>query len=94
MKYTESDGKVIEVRCWSYSLTSGKVRAAKCYTAAMIDWLAVYDRTTGRCYYIPARELGEGRRRLYLRLTPPRNNRRAGIRFAENYLDLNSAVTA
>jgi len=25
-----------------------------------IDWLAVYDATTGRCFYVPARELGDG----------------------------------
>lgn len=88
VKYTKSNGDVIEVRCWSHSLTNGRVRATKHYTAAIIDWLAVYDRTTDRCYYVPARELGEGRTRLHLRLTPPRNQRRADIRFADNYLDL------
>jgi hypothetical protein len=45
VKYTESDGDVITVRCRSHSLTNGKVRQVKRYTAAMIDWLAVY---TGR----------------------------------------------
>jgi hypothetical protein len=47
----------------------------------------VYDRATDRCYYIPASELGNGRRELLLRLTPPRNNQRARIRLAKNYLD-------
>jgi hypothetical protein len=53
----------------------------------MIDWLAVYDATTEQCYYIPAEELAEGRRELILRLTAPRNNQRARIRYASDYLD-------
>jgi hypothetical protein len=44
VKYTESDGVIIDVRCNSHSLTNGKVRATKRYTADTIDWLAVYDR--------------------------------------------------
>jgi hypothetical protein len=36
------------------------VRQYKAYTAAMIEWLAVYDATVDRCYYVPARELGSG----------------------------------
>ena len=88
VKHTESDGTVISVKCCSHSLTNGRVRATKRYTAATIDWLAVYDCTTDRCYYIPARELGDGRRELRLRVTPTRNNQQAKIRLASNYLDL------
>lgn len=44
VKHTESDGAVISVKCCSHSLTNGRVRATKRYTAATIDWLAVYDR--------------------------------------------------
>jgi len=44
-KYTRSDGCVITIRPRSHSLTNGKIRATKRYTAAMIDWLAVYDAT-------------------------------------------------
>src|SRR6266540_1068762 len=53
-KYTESNDAFIVVRCRSHSLTNGKVRAVKRYTAAIIDWLAVHDVTTERCYYVPA----------------------------------------
>ena len=88
VKHARSDGKVIEVRPTSLSLTNGKVRRIKRYTAAMIDWLAVYDVTTDRCYYIHASELGGGRRHLNLRLTAPRNNQVARIRYAAGYLDL------
>ena len=33
----------------------------KRYTATTIDWLAVYDHTTDRCFYLSATELGTGR---------------------------------
>src|SRR4051812_31373569 len=46
VKYHRSDGAVILVRCRTHSLTNGKVRVVKHYTAAMIEWLAVYDATT------------------------------------------------
>lgn len=87
VKHASSNGAFISVKCSSHSLTNGRVRATKLYTAAMIDWLAVYDATTEQCYYIPAEELAEGRRELILRLTAPRNNQRARIRYASDYLD-------
>ena len=86
IKYTESDGKVILVRCRSHSLTKGKVRHTKHYTAETVDWIAVYDRTTDRCYYCPSTELGSGRCELSLRLAPARNGQMLGIRHAKHYL--------
>jgi hypothetical protein len=94
VKFTESDGRIINVRCRSHSLTAGQVIAIKRYTAELIDWLAVYDRTTDRCYYIPAEELAEGRDYMTLRLSPPLNGQRAGVRFAEDYLDLGKPVAS
>ena len=91
VKYSESDGAVILVRCRTVSLTKGKVKQVKRYTAAMIDWLAVYDRTTDRCYYVPASLLAGGRDCLSLRLTPALNNQRLRIHFAENFLTLESS---
>lgn len=88
VKHARSDGAVIEVRCRSQSLTNGKVRRTKRYTSETIDWLAVYDPTTNRCYYVPAAELGEGRSYLTLRLTPARNGMKRGIRPAAEYLQL------
>jgi hypothetical protein len=63
------------------------VKRVKRYTAKMIDWLAVYDRTTDRCYYLPASELGAGRDELRLRITPARNFQKIGIRHADDYLE-------
>jgi hypothetical protein len=87
VKHTRSDGAVINVRCRSHSLTNGKIRRVKHYTAKTIDLLAVYDATSDRCYYVPAAELGEGRSILCLRLMPARNGQRVGTRPAEQYLD-------
>lgn len=85
-KYTRSDGAIVIVRCRSHSLTSGRIRATKHYTQREIDWIAVYDATTDRCYYVPAAELGDGRCELSLRLAPSKNNQRVGIRPAVDYL--------
>lgn len=86
VKHAVSDGVVIPVRCRSQVLTNGRVKLVKKYTAAMIDWIAVYDATTDRAYYIPAAELGDGRAILHLRLGPCRNNQSRGVRFAADYL--------
>jgi PD-(D/E)XK endonuclease len=88
VKYSRSKGDVIAVRPRSASLTNGKVKAYKYYTAETVDWIAAYDPTTDRCYYIPAKELGAGMSELQLRLTPPRNNQRIGIRYAADYVEI------
>jgi PD-(D/E)XK nuclease superfamily protein len=88
VKYSRSDGAVVPVRCRSHSLTNGKVRATKRYTAKTIDWLAVYDATTERCFYIPAVVLGCGRNHFYLRLLPTRNGQVKGTHPAARYSDI------
>ena len=87
-KYSESNGIYIVVRCCSHSRTNGKIKATKRYTAAMIDWLAVYDPTTDRCYYVPSAELGDGMREMRLRLQPTLNNQQRLIRHARDYLEI------
>ena len=89
VKHTTSDGRTIVVKCFSHSLTKGKVRATKRYTARTVDWIAVYDATTKRCFYVPAAELGEnGRSLMHLRLVPARSGRLAGIHMADEYADV------
>ena len=88
VKHATCKNGAIRVECRSKSLTNGKVMRTKRYTAAMIDWLAVYERTTDRCFYLPATELGSGRSTLSLRLVPTRNRQSAGIRLAEDYCSL------
>jgi PD-(D/E)XK endonuclease len=87
-KYTASNGVFITVRCRSHSLTNGKVKRTKHYTANMIDWLAVYDATTDLCYYVPAAALGTGMCEMRLRLEPTRNHQRQLVRLAEDYLTI------
>jgi PD-(D/E)XK endonuclease len=85
VKYARSNGCVIEVQACSHSLTNGQVRATKYYTAATIDWLAVWEPSLDRCFYLPATELGAGMNYLTLRLSPSRNNQVRGIRMAARY---------
>jgi hypothetical protein len=80
--------QIVLVRARSHSLTNGRIKLVKRYTAGMIEWLAVYDRTTDRCYYIPAAELGDAMNCVSLRLTPARNNQRRRIRYAGDYVEL------
>lgn len=82
-KYTESDGKVLIAFCRSRNNWS-----VKRYTQKMIDWLAVYDKTTDKCYYVPASLLGKGRERIHLRLIKPTNNQKRRIRWAKDFLKL------
>jgi len=77
-KYVESDGEKMEVPCKTNFRT---------YTEDSIDWLVVYDKTTDRCYFLPASMLGKGRRSITLRLTPPKNGQTRGINTASDFLE-------
>src|SRR5262249_30112630 len=79
-KYTESDGKQLDVRCAS---TSAWVRHT--YTADEVDWIAVYDRTTDCCYYVHS-TTWSGLVRPKLRWAPAANGQRKGIRPAAEFL--------
>jgi PD-(D/E)XK endonuclease len=85
VKYAQSDGRVITVRSRSASLTNGKVRTTKLYTARTIDWIAAWEPALDRCFYIPAAELGEGMNMLLLRLVPTRNGQSRRVRLAADY---------
>ena len=55
------------------------------YRAHEIDALAAYCSELNQCYLLPV-ELVAGTHALHLRLTMPRNNQRAAINWAEQYL--------
>jgi prevent-host-death family protein len=55
------------------------------YLAHEIDALAAYCADLDQCYLLPV-ELVAGTHALHLRLSAPRNNQRAAINWAENYL--------
>lgn len=85
VKHGRSDGRRIIVWASSHSLTKGKIKSTKRYTAVMIDWLAVWDCVLDRCFYLPAEELGAGMDAVTLRFAPTLNNQSVGIRFADRY---------
>ena len=87
VKHAKSQNGVVAIRCYSHSLTKGRIRQTKYYTATMVDWIAAYDPVSDRCYYVPSGYLGAGRSILHLRVVPARNSQRVGIHDAENFLD-------
>jgi hypothetical protein len=85
VKHARSDRRVVTIQTRSHSLTNGKVRATKYYTAELVDWIAAWDPIDDRCYYVPAAELGAGMSMLHLRLMPTRNNQVRRVRLAADY---------
>ena len=79
-KYTESDGRALDVRCAS---TSAWVHHT--YAPNEVDWIAVYDATTSRCYYVHSSIWG-GLTRPKLRLAAAANGQQKGIRPAAAFL--------
>lgn len=80
VKYTESDGKVVKVKCRSASDW-----VAYRYTARDVDWIAAYDATTDRCYYVHS-SVFDGMYDLSLRLVPAANGQTRLIRWASDHL--------
>ena len=54
------------------------------YTATEVDAIGVYCAALDRCYLLPI-SLLEGRRALYLRVEPSKNNQRALVNWAHDY---------
>lgn len=81
-KYVTSDGLKLFIPC-----RSSNDRLAHSYTPEEIDWLACYDATTDKCYYVPSEILLHVKTYLSLRLTKPRNSQKARIRFAQDFED-------
>lgn len=75
-KYTESDGRAIDVRCASHSAW---VRHT--YGPHEVDWIAVFDATTSCCYYVHS-STWAGMARPRLRLEPAANGQLKGVRWA------------
>jgi hypothetical protein len=85
VKYTESNGEVIIARTRSHSVLAGRVTKTKTYNEETVDVIAIYDKTTDRCIYIPISECA-GKDQVMIRLVPPKNGRKTGIRWVEDYL--------
>jgi hypothetical protein len=87
VKHFTSDGNTIHVRCYSKSLTNGRVKKTKPYTSSTVDWIAVWDPTTMRAYYVPS-SIFDGYLQITLRLTPARNGQSLGVRDAADFLEI------
>ena len=81
-KYTTSNGRVVLARVMSNSAW-----VTHRYTEEEVDWIAVYDATTDRCFYLPA-STWDGQVCVNLRLVPTANGQVKGIRFADSYRTL------
>jgi hypothetical protein len=79
VKYTTSDGRVVKVRCSSYS-TWVSYR----YQATTVDWLAAFDASGRRVYYIHSCQW-DGSTTVNLRLEPTANNQATFVRWAVDF---------
>lgn len=90
VKHTRSDGVTIAVRCYTQTIVAGRSRSVRSYTADDIEWLAVYDATTGQCIYLPPAEFS-GRTRIHVRYQPCQRNRTKDVRFVDEFRVLRAA---
>ena len=57
------------------------------YTKDEVDWVAVYDVTTQRCFYLPSAEW-DGQAFVNLRLVATGNSQAKGVRMADDFTEL------
>ena len=56
----------------------------KLYTHKEVDWIAIVDERTDRCYFVPI-EVAENKDTVTLRLMPTKNKQQKGIWFAKDF---------
>jgi PD-(D/E)XK endonuclease len=82
-KWASCEGAVVVVWTQTSRLTPrGYVRTT--YGRHEIDGVAAYCQELEKCFWLPIEEF-EGRAHVHLRLTPARNNQRAGLKWAADY---------
>lgn len=80
-KYDGVTEDFVQVPCRSCNNWS-----VKKYTPEEVEWIAVYHKSSGKCYYVPSRLLGDkGRATIQLRLVVPKNNQQKGILWAKDF---------
>jgi PD-(D/E)XK endonuclease len=82
-KWAVREGAVVSVRCQSNRRTATGF-LARPYTSKEIDGIAAYCAELRQCYFLPI-SLVDGRRQVYLRLSPTKNNQARGVNFAVDY---------
>jgi hypothetical protein len=81
-KYVTAKNNVVKVRCETHD-----GRNYYKYTDKDLDYLAVYDEVSDRCYYINNAHIGKGRASISLRLEEPKNRQKKKILFAKDFTD-------
>jgi len=81
-KYVESTKGVIKVRCETHD-----GRSYYKYKSDDLDYIAVYDKVTEKCYYISNFFLENGRASLNLRINEAKNNQKKKILYAKDFLE-------
>lgn len=93
----DNEGTLLRIQCKTGRLRDGVVSFATCSVDSRsqkgkclrrsyrgeIEFFAVYCPDNGKCYLVPVEKIGinDGR----LRIAPPRNGQKTGIRWAEDY---------
>jgi len=82
----DRQGKIERVQVKFAQVIEGGIRfpcrsTRRTYTSSNIDWLAACEPISGKCYYVPAGDLGSGRGSMVLR----HGSKRAGVRLASDY---------
>jgi hypothetical protein len=90
-KWAKRSGGAVVVRCYSCRRNSNGMLVRR-YTPDEVDAIAAYCPDTGGCYLVPP-DLFDGRRCIYLRVAPSRNNQRMRINRAEEF-GLGARLTA
>ena len=80
-KYVESANGVIKVRCETHD-----GRSYYKYKQTDLDYIAVYDKTSDRCYYVNCSYLGNGRGSLNLRTHKAKNGQKKKTFNAEDFV--------
>ena len=80
VKFTTSDGRRVVVRCASHSEW-----VSYYYTASSVDWLATFDATSRKVYYLHSCQW-DGSSGVALRLQPTGNSQRKRVRWAEDFV--------
>ena len=82
-KYVESSNGVIKVRCETHD-----GRSYYRYKQEDLDYIAVYDKVTEKCYYIHCKHLGSsGRGSLSIRTAPAKNGQEKKTFKAEDFIE-------
>jgi hypothetical protein len=89
------DGTIVRVQCKTGVLRSGRIVFRVCSTDArrphgvpyqgQVDAFGVFCARTGKTYLIPMSDVESCKTMGKLRVEPPRNNQRSGVRNASSY---------